>query len=44
MKIIIKNKIEEKVREYQKEHSSSKAWIAKQLGYHSNQALDGDIS
>lgn len=44
MKIVIKNKIEDKVREYQKEHGSSKVWMARMLGYKSKQALDGAIN
>ena len=40
MEVKIKNKIEEKVNEYQEKTGATKTWIARQMGYNSPQALD----
>lgn len=42
--IIIINKMDEKIKEYQQKYGSTRTWIAKELGYLSRQSLDGAIS
>lgn len=42
--MIIKNKIGEKIKEYQEITGATKTFIAKKLGYKSSQALDGVIN
>jgi DNA-binding XRE family transcriptional regulator len=44
VKIKITNHIPSKIDAYRRKHGSTKAWLARQLGYNSNQALDGAMN
>jgi DNA-binding XRE family transcriptional regulator len=44
VKLKITNHIPSKIDAYRKKHGSTKVWLARQLGYKTNQALDGAMN